>query len=143
MLMSFPYIRILRTNEPTIGRPTLDVDISEVEALRELNFSWTKIADILGVSRATLYRKVEESGVSTNDRSTISDGNLDNIVVGIKRDQPHDREVLLQGHLLRKSIRVNRKKLRQSIHRMDHENTIARQANVVRRRVRIHHSHSK
>ena len=113
----------------------VDVDMGEVEALRGLNYSWTEIAEILGVSRATLYRKLAEAGVSTDDYSPISDSDLDNIVMGIKRDHPHDGEVLIQWHLLHKSIRVTRERLRQSIHRVDHQNTVARRAGVVRRRV--------
>ena len=41
----------------------------------------------------------------------------------------------MQGHLLKKGIKITRKQLRALIHRVDHENTVTRRANVVRRRV--------
>ena len=41
----------------------------------------------------------------------------------------------MQGHLIRMGIRITRQKLRDSIHRIDHSNTIARGRSVVRRRI--------
>ncbi len=39
------------------GRPLLEVSIEEVEYLRSLHFSWTKIAEIVGVSWSTLTKQ--------------------------------------------------------------------------------------
>ena len=41
----------------------------------------------------------------------------------------------MKSHLLRLGIKVPRQALRDSIHRVDHENTVARQSKVVKRRV--------
>lgn len=117
------------------GRPKVNVDIDEILELRRLHYNWTKIAYILGISRATLYRRLEAAGVSPNDYTPLTDSQLDNILVCIKRDHQNDGEVLLQGHLVRQGIRVSRQALRNSIHRVDHENTIARRRTVIRRRV--------
>ena len=40
-----------------LRRPQLDVSKDEIESLRSLKFSWTKIARMLGISRQMLYRR--------------------------------------------------------------------------------------
>ena len=37
------------------GRPMLDIQMDDNKALRRLNYKWKKFAEIIGVSRATLY----------------------------------------------------------------------------------------
>ena len=63
----------------------MEVSIDEIEYLRGLWFTWTRIADILGTSRSTLYRRLQEEGV---DRmcvyADISDSELDGVVATIK-----------------------------------------------------------
>lgn len=120
---------------PTIGRPRLDVDIEEILELRKLHFKWTKIAEIIGISRSTLYRRFEQAGISPVDHTPLLDQEIDEIICSIKRNHPNDGEVLLQGRLLDMGIRITRQALRASIHRVDHESVVDRQRHVVRRRV--------
>ena len=101
--------------------------------LRVLNYTWTKIANMLDVSRATLYRRLKDAGIASNDRSHLSDAELDGLISSLKQDHPNDGEVLMQGHLVRMNIRVPRHALRRSIHRVDHENVVPRRHSVVRR----------
>ncbi len=118
------------------GRPRLSVDIEDIEFLRGLRFSYTKIAAILGVSRATLYRKLEEEGVNPSSLyAEISDTDLDQEIVDIKRHQPNDGERLVIGHLATRGIIVPRARVRGSIHRVDPENTAVRRSVTIRRRV--------
>ena len=70
---------------------------------------------------STLYRHLEEAGVSTNDYTLLTNDNLDQVVTSIKVGHPNDGEVLMRGHLSRMGIRVTRQQLRDSIHRVDHE----------------------
>ncbi len=102
-----------------MGRPRCELDVEDIEFLRTLMFSYTKIADILGVSRSTLYRKMKEEGVSFDRYSPVSDQVLDNIVAEIKQSHPNDGEVLLTGHLRSQSIFLPRTRIRASIHRID------------------------
>lgn len=118
-----------------VGRPPKPVDVDDILDLRALNYKWTKIATILGISRATLYRRLEDSGISPDDYTPLSDEQLDEVICTIKRDHPNDGEVLLCGHLTRKGIRVTRQAVRNSIHRVDHLNVVKRRRSVIKRRI--------
>ena len=87
------------------------------------------------ISRSTLYRRLEEEGISPDDHTHLLDTELDDVIRSLKQDHPNDGEVLMQGHLVRMRIRVTRQALRNSIHRVDHINVILRRRTVVRRRV--------
>ena len=117
-----------------VGRPSIEVEKDDIQSLRALNFSWTKISKILGISRQTLYRRLEEYQIPCSDYCTILPTDLDEVIKDIKRDHPNDGEVLMQGHLVALGIRVPRSDLRASIHRVHHENTRLRGTHVVRRR---------
>ena len=68
-----------------IGHPRALVDIEDIEFLRGLHFSWTNIAKVLGISRSTLYRRLEEEGISHETRySDLSNAELDRLVQEIK-----------------------------------------------------------
>lgn len=87
------------------------------------------------MSRSTVYRRLLDVGVSTNDYTAISSSHLDEVLREIKKEFPNDGEVITKSHLLRLGIKVTRQELRYSIHRVDHENTVSRQSKVVKRRV--------
>ena len=117
------------------GRPAIDVDITDVEYLRNLRFTWTKIADILGISRSTLYRRLDEEGISQHTTYTnITDAELDQKVIAVKNLHPNDGERMMISHLSRRGI-IPRSRLRASIHRVDPVNTAIRRSITVRRRV--------
>lgn len=96
-----------------VGRPRIPICIEEVEFLRSLHLKWNQIADILEVSRQTLYRRIKEEGIFLDLQfSEITESDLD----GVKLEHPNDREVMVNGHLQAKGIRVPRARLRASIH---------------------------
>ena len=117
------------------GRPKVKVDIAEVMSLRSLDYSWTKISEMVGVSRSTLYRRLKEAGIMTDDSTQITNNDLHDTIKRIKLDFPGDGEVLMRSHLLRVGVKVPRQWLRDSIHRVDHEKTVARRSTVVKHRV--------
>ena len=107
-----------------------------IEFLCGLRFSFTDIASLLQISRATLYRRLGEGGVShLGGYSDISDTNLDALVLQIKSNHPNGGERLMTGHLARRGIIIPRTRLRASIHRVDPENTAIRRSLAIRRRV--------
>lgn len=117
-----------------IGQPHISISIDEITGLRALGYTWVKVAELLQISRSTLYRRLKDHGVSPDDYSDISPLELDEVVQKIKIDHPNDGEVLLKGHLSRLGIKVLRSELRASIHRVDHEETLKRHTSVIKRR---------
>ncbi len=119
-----------------VGRPSFNVDQDQVDALRELGFSWTSIACLLGISRATLYRRLSMWG---NDSSRaaytdISDDDLDARVLLLVRQCPEWGERLLAGALIGQGVRVQRRRLRASIDRVDPVSRRLRWQQPIRRR---------
>ena len=61
-----------------IGRPRIVVNIEEVEYLRSLRLKWKDIAEVLDISRQTLYRRLREEGLLEDLQFTdISNDDLD------------------------------------------------------------------
>ena len=54
--MLFNVLVYVDNNRLLRGRPRFRVTKAQIESLREIGFSWTKIAELIGVSRITLYR---------------------------------------------------------------------------------------
>ena len=120
----------------TVGRPRLEINIEEVEFLRALHLPWKKIAELLCISRCTLYRRLKDEGILQELQFTEeSDDDLDEIIKDIKQEHPNDGEVLVTGHLLAKGIRIPRSRMRASIHRVDPINTADRRSRAINRRV--------
>ena len=72
------------------GRPPLDVSIDDIEYLRGLRFTWTKIAEVLRISRSTLYRWLDQEGIDRDLHYTdISDYDLHRVVESIKQSHPN------------------------------------------------------
>jgi AraC-like DNA-binding protein len=111
----------------------LEVNIADVKELRQLNYNWKQIARLLGISRATLYRRLKDSGIKSY--TEISNEELDDCVRAIKQIHPNDGEILLQGHLRSRDINVPRQLLRDSIHRVDGSSTYDRRRLLIQRRI--------
>lgn len=112
------------------------MSLDEVEYFRGLGFNWSKVAELVGISRSTLYRFLEREGITcTGKYSDISSNDLDRAVTTIKREHPNDGERLMSGHLRSIGIIVPRSRLRASIHRVDPLNTAVRRSITIRRRV--------
>ena len=124
------------TSRQGTGRPSIEVNLDDIHYMLSLGFSRSKVAELFGISRKTLYNKIE---LSANPQrfskySTISTPALDNIARDIKRDHPNDGEIMVAGHLLRLNIKAQRTKLRESIHRVDPEGVAERRSIAVKRR---------
>ncbi len=68
----------------------------ELLRLKQLNYSWTKIARMIGVSRSTLYRKLRDFAIDSDSYSDIAPSDLDELLKEIKVEQPDIGEVILQ-----------------------------------------------
>ena len=118
-----------------MGRPREEVDIFQIEFLRSIGFTWSKVATLLQISRSTLYRRLEEGIDPSSSYSSISNSQLDHEVRAIKQHHPNNGEVLIAANLLSRGIRVQRSRLRASIHRVDPTGVETRRRFTVQRRV--------
>ena len=93
--------------------------------LRSSGFTWTKIAQMLHVSRWTLRRRIVEYGLEEmTGFSMISDAQLDNVVERFMRN--HGTLVgysVVSGHPRSLGLRVQRDRIRESIARVDPGNS--------------------
>ena len=81
-------IQVLFSDNIQAGK---DVSLDTIVELRQMNHKWTKIAEMLDISRSTLYRRLDEGGVAHSLRGTmISEGDLDELLCEIKRSHPND-----------------------------------------------------
>ena len=104
--------RSWRTIESRVGRPPVVINMEDVELLHCFHFTWYQITDILEVSRSTLYRRIQDEGLSLDLTFTnIIDSELDHHVEAIKRLYPNDGERLMIGYLRSLGIYVPRSHL--------------------------------
>ena len=119
------------------GRPRYLVRKEQLIFLKELGFSWARVALMLGISRSTLDRRRKELDIPVDLEtfSDISDNELDDVVQQILRDTPNSGEVMVIGALVGRGIRVQRRRARESIWRVDPVGREMRRRFTVRRRV--------
>ena len=55
-------------NARSRGRPQFSVSKSQIEGLRGLGFTWSKIAAMIGLSQITLHRRIRELGLGEESR---------------------------------------------------------------------------
>ncbi|XP_041866834.1 uncharacterized protein LOC121655951 [Melanotaenia boesemani] len=95
------------------------------------------ITKLLGVSRATLFRRMSEYNISVSATySKCSDEELDSLITAIKSSMPDAGYRVVRGALLVKGHRVQWDRLYASMHRVDSGGVLARMTRlgcVVRR----------
>ena len=82
------------TLETQRGRPTLAISSNQLEGLISLGFTYSPIAEIMGISDATLLQRHRELGLAESSRgfATISDAELDTMVRNVVSGHPNSGE---------------------------------------------------
>ena len=128
-------------NEPAYdenlrGRPRFRVTKAQIESLREIGFSWTKIAELVGVSRVTMYRRRRELEIGEqHNYSEITDIQLDAVIQSIVQNSPNSGQVMMRGALLGRGLRIQRRRIRESMLRVDPDGVECRRRLRIKRRV--------
>ena len=119
------------------GRPSVDIPPEVLEDLRGLGFTWKKIAGIFKVSRWTIMRRVRLFDLEHLSLfSTITDEEVDGIIRDfIARHGSTTGEPYLRGHFRAMGYTVQRRRIRESLNRVDPRNTALRWGALVSRRV--------
>ena len=115
-----------------VGRPSLQINMEDVEDMRKAGMSITKISQVLGVSRSTLYRAMEGSDLL--GFTEISDQCLDELVIRYKQTHPFDVERMLIGYLRSQDIHLPRRRIRECIHRVEAGGVRSKSVKLIQRR---------
>ena len=118
------------------GRRQLTIDYEKLQFLREIGLSWTKIAELFGVSRRTLYNIRLRYNMCDGLQSftELSDNELLEVVEEIKHDMPEIGYNMLKGILRSRGINVPIIRIQQCIREVDPINTSLRWAAPTSRR---------
>ena len=110
-----------RKNRLGSGAPDFNIPKSILENHLEEGFKIKEIASMLSVSESTIYRRMQSYGLSSQDFSDVSYEELDNHITELSKDFPFCGEGMLKFLLQERGIKVQRMRLRDSIHRVDEE----------------------
>ena len=123
-----------RTGEK--GRPSISINPDQLEFLISVGRNMEEIAQTLLISRRTLYRRCEELQMCTKRErySPLTDSDLDDIMHHLISEYPTSGLRMLTGHLCRMVVRVPRRRLRESLLRVDPIHTFVRQLHTIQRR---------
>ena len=118
------------------GRPAYSIPKDVLVELRGLNFSWNKIAQMFGVSRWTIMRRVEDYGlIHLQQFSAISDERIDDIIQDYMSRHGHTTgEPFMSGYLRSLGLHIQRRRVRAANNRVDPRNTALRWGALVRRK---------
>lgn len=105
------------TPSKKIGRPRIEFDAERAKNLMSLGFTMGQVSNALGISYGTLRRFRSHESCVIYDK--VSDEELDEMILKIKKDHPQMGEKRLRGLLKGQGFRIQRKRLRESIHRVD------------------------
>ena len=110
-------------SRPERGHPQLLISKDQLY-LRGLNFSWTQISKLLGVSRMTIWRRRRDLHiVEFSHHRSASTNELHELLRQICHEMSNMGEVLVLGRLHSLGYTVTRKRVRDAIHATDPLNT--------------------
>ena len=120
----------------SVGRPAYEISREQLMLLRSCFFSWSTIASILGVSRWTIHRRVNELEIphSFVTYSHIPDIDLQQIVQEELVSMPRCGERYMQGALRRRGIWVQCWRVRDALINLDPIGRACRWAQQIPRR---------
>lgn len=105
---------------PGPGHPKIVMEREKLKNLLDTHLPVSCIAKCLCVSRKTVYRRMQEFGLSVRGSySTMTDQELDNIISVIKSQMPNAGYRMVQGHLVSMGLRVQWWRMMASMHRVD------------------------
>lgn len=117
------------------GRPKYVIKQEQLIFLRELRLTWTKISEMYGVSRRTMYNIRASLGLigpASSGFSDISDHALQALISEIKQEMPHVGICMLRGILESRGYHISTTRLRDCLSALEPVN---RWAAPIRRRV--------
>ena len=110
-----------RTYTGNPGRPSYQLDVERLCLLHDLGNSWIAIGRAYGVDRKTIYNHLLKAGISPERKAytVITDEALDEVVSEISLQHPFIGSTILMGHLETRQIHLPRKRVQDSLRRVD------------------------
>ena len=116
----FSWYKLTATHNGRAGRPSYEIDVEQVKLLKGYYFKWESIAKIFGIHKKMYADFYAEGNVA------MSHEELDDLIQSIKNDHPLSGERIIIGILRAKGVSVQKRKIRESIHRVDSINAAIR-----------------
>ena len=116
------------------GRPRFDISREQLLYLRSLSFTWKQIAEILGVSHMTIYRRREQCGLIEEPSGTLSDSDLQELITHMRGELSNLGQTMVWGRLRSLGFKVTRSRVREAIRNTDPMHTALRWREVTSRR---------
>lgn len=114
------------------GRPFFEISSQQLETLLELGFTTIAMANILGVFRSAVARRMRGFGLSASMKyCCISDDVL--YVCCISKQYPGCGHKMMQGHLRAQEIVVQQVRMREALCRTDPEGVEMRKCTRIQR----------
>ncbi len=120
------------------GRPKLNISFEQLNFLIERRFTTVQISELLGVSLRTIERRLQDFGLSIRATYTdVTDEQLDVTILEILGTLPNTGYKRMSGYLRSRGVRIQQKRIRESMRRVDPQGTLLRalEMNVIHRRV--------
>ncbi|XP_034529274.1 uncharacterized protein LOC117804922 isoform X1 [Notolabrus celidotus] len=110
-----------------VGRPQITIESQTLLNLLSTGLPLTSLSDLHGISRSTLYRRMKHHNLSVRKcYSDITDDVLDQKVRSIKAHMPHAGYRLVKGSLQASGHRVQWRRVKRSLQRVDGAGVISR-----------------
>lgn len=117
------------------GRPSYDLTANQLQAHVDMGFNVGQIAELLQVLKRTIERCLTEYCISAISFCDITNAELDAHVQEIKLYNPNLGSKNLAGYLASCNIKVTRKRVRESLQRVDPLGVAARKCRSIHHRV--------
>ncbi|XP_076830132.1 uncharacterized protein LOC143476036 [Brachyhypopomus gauderio] len=110
-----------------MGRPKYCVPPQQLKHLVQISLPVWHIAELLGVSKKTLKRRMDENGLSVKQTySDLTDEQLDSLVRSVKARSPHVGYRMMKGILQAMGHRIQWKRVFSCMHRVDPVGVLSR-----------------
>ena len=100
-----------------------------------MRYTWQQVADVLMMSRTTLWRRLKEVGMPLSLYNDITESELDGVVELLVRDFPTYGIVMMWGQLRSMDIVVTRQRVHESLMRVSPTFVHHRRSHTISRRV--------
>ena len=109
------------------GRPVFDIPKEQLEFLTEKKFTVGEMAQLFGVSKRTLERRLSEFGLRVRaNYARLTDAELDATVNDIIADFPNVGCKRMSGLLLGRGLRIQQSRIRECMRRVNPEGVLLR-----------------